>query len=477
MSQVFNETGAEEERFNFQQWIIDNKLFTLKNLFIKHGATNATTLQISSPEMQRLMVDPDFLAQPQMVPKIVMATHHLDVFNKIVTVVLSEREQAVMNRIKRELEAVDQMKNEATRLKTEYPKRRKQFENIKRIRIVAVTAQINQTFDALFAALSKRKGDLLQQLHRIEIRYDDDEKDTEMSHCAKNIDHLRSFLKQKEKQYHALISVSKNSAERQSEILQIGKDVDIEVYSMKKDIGDSTKSVREQMYKNSASGFVMDFMKSTETYDRILSDIGQLGDIAATSHSDIRTEEDNQLDSFEIVALYRWETDVTGNARWKNRASNTTIDFWRQPNKGKVRVICRESLTNRLILNHWLPEWRIANVQLRADKFVHWSGLDSTIRAGDKNGFSSFNCEFRNGETAKKFYGLLMESIENNEKLARQQLSANRSKSSRTASQDFFGITRTKRTIFKAKRTLSNAETTSLHFISNMPYVRRFDLK
>ena len=307
MSQNFNEAGTEEEGFNFHQWMIDNKLLTLKNLFIKHGATNATTLQISSPEMQRLMIDPDFLSQPQMVPKIVMATHHLDVFENIVTVVLSEEEQAVINRIKRELEAADQMKNEATHLKSEYPKRRKEFENSKRKRIVAVTDQINETFDALFAALSKRKEDLLHRLHGIESQYDNDEKNTEMSHCSNNIDHLKSFLRQKEKQYHALISVSKNNAERQSEILQIGKDVDIEVYSMKKNIGESTKSVRKQMHKNSETAFVMDFTKSTETYDRILSDIGRLGDISATLHSvesttTSRTEEDNQLDSYEISA-------------------------------------------------------------------------------------------------------------------------------------------------------------------------------
>ena len=131
------------------------------------------------------------------------------------------------------------------------------------------------------------------------------------------------------------------------------------------------------------------------------------------------TEGDNQLGSFEIVKLYRWGKDVDGFAGWKNRASNTRIDFWQQPNNGKVRVICRESVTSKLRMNHWIPQSSLANAQLRAEKFVQWSGFDTTVHAedkDDKNGFCMFNCKFRDGETAKKFYDLLLESIDNNQK-------------------------------------------------------------
>ena len=132
------------------------------------------------------------------------------------------------------------------------------------------------------------------------------------------------------------------------------------------------------------------------------------------------TEGDIMLDSFEIVKLYRWGKDVTGDAGWKDRASNTTIDIWQQPNKGKVWVICRESVTSKLRLNHWLPASNVAKALLRAEKFVQWSGFDTTVHAEDEedsNGCCMFICKFRDGETAQKFYDLLMESIENNEKL------------------------------------------------------------
>jgi len=132
------------------------------------------------------------------------------------------------------------------------------------------------------------------------------------------------------------------------------------------------------------------------------------------------TEQDKKLDTFEVAKLYRWGKDVTGDANWKNRATNTSIDFWQQPNKGKVRVICRENVTQKLRLNHFLPASKLANVKLRGDKFVQWSGFDTTIHAEDEddnNGFCMFNCKFRDAETAKAFHDLMVESIENNEKL------------------------------------------------------------
>jgi len=132
------------------------------------------------------------------------------------------------------------------------------------------------------------------------------------------------------------------------------------------------------------------------------------------------TEQDTHLHSFEFARLYRWGTDVTGDPGWKNRATNTSIDFWQQPNKGKIRLISRENITEKLRLNHWLPAANMANAQLRSEKFVQWSGFDTTIHAEDEddnNGFCMFNCKFRDGETAKKFYDVLVESIENNEKL------------------------------------------------------------
>lgn len=284
MSHVVAETTAEGEGFNFNQWLINNDFLNLKDLFIKHGATTATTLQISYPEIQRLMADPDFLSQPQMVPKVVMAIHQLAVVERIVTVVLSEKEQEAMDRIKREREAANQMEEEVTRLKSEYPKSQERFRNMKNKRIATVTAQINEAFDALYAALAGRKEELLGQLYQTEtLREDDENYDDDLSFCIDDINDLKAFLNQKEKEYNNLLSSEKDNAKRENKIFQIRYDVDIEVLAIQKDVGESIKNVREQTRKNNETEMNMNFVMMDGTYDHILAEVAGLGEIIVDS--------------------------------------------------------------------------------------------------------------------------------------------------------------------------------------------------
>ena len=137
----------------------------------------------------------------------------------------------------------------------------------------------------------------------------------------------------------------------------------------------------------------------------------------------VGTEEDTPMQSFEIIKLYRWTEDASGDSFWKNRANDARIDFWQQPSNGKVRLICRENATNKVKMNHRVPSSKIANAQLRAEKFVQWSGFDTTSHVKDEddnNGLYMFNAKFKNANTAVDFYDLLVESIENNEKLDKQ---------------------------------------------------------
>ena len=83
--------------------------------------------------------------------------------------------------------------------------------------------------------------------------------------------------------------MERNNVERQSEILQIGHAVDMEVSEIKKWIGESTKSVRAQMCKQSETAFIMDFTMTDGAYDRMMAEIGRLGRV--TSAVKITTEE------------------------------------------------------------------------------------------------------------------------------------------------------------------------------------------
>ena len=200
----------------------------------------------------------------------------------VVTVVLSEKEQAVIDRILKELQTADEMEEDVTRLKSEYPKSQERFENMRRKQIETVADQINMAFDALSTALDVRRQRLLLELQ--EMRHSDNgdaEHIDELLVCTENIGDLRTFLRQKEREYNNTISMKRNNAERQSEILQIGRAVDMEVSEIKKWIGESTKSVRAEMCKQSETAFIMDFTMTDGAYDRMMVEIGRLGRVTS----------------------------------------------------------------------------------------------------------------------------------------------------------------------------------------------------
>ena len=357
MNHGVDETTAEGEGFNFNQWLIDNDLVTMKELFIKHGATIATKLQISSPEMQRLLVDPEFLSQPQMVPKLVMATHHLDMVEKIVTVVLSEKEQAVIDHIKRELEAVDQKSEEVNRLKVEYPKSQERFNKVVKKRIEIVTAQINERFDTLFAALEKRKQDWLKQLDEItrEYGYEADRKDIEeaLNQWAQYFTDLRTSLKDKDSKYNDLISAKMDNVERKKSIMQIGQDVEEMVQQQQKQYNECTQIVKDidAMIQDNNMGFIMHFTMESGIETRIgnIQTLRTISEpLAITMEVDPMTEEQ----VFEHHPVRAWRYDTEQN-KWRGRGKGRVQIYWnKQAQLGLLRFTDKRH--NKIRLLQWI---------------------------------------------------------------------------------------------------------------------------
>merc|ERR1719295_1213588 len=112
--------------------------------------------------MQRLMGDPKFLSQPQMVPKVVLAVHQLTI-----AALLYGKEQAMIGDTK----------------KSEYSKSQKQIENMTKERILSDSSKINET-SLVFTTRTEPKQNVLTQLN-LQKSYrdsyesnDDDEKET-----------------------------------------------------------------------------------------------------------------------------------------------------------------------------------------------------------------------------------------------------------------------------------------------------------
>ena len=62
--------GENQIEFDFESWIVKWELVEIKNLFIKHNATTLSTLIVSSPQFQSLIIDPTLLSLPVYIPKL-----------------------------------------------------------------------------------------------------------------------------------------------------------------------------------------------------------------------------------------------------------------------------------------------------------------------------------------------------------------------------------------------------------------------
>jgi len=128
-------------------------------------------------------------------------------------------------------------------------------------------------------------------------------------------------------------------------------------------------------------------------------------------------EQERELDSFEIAKLYRWGKDVTGDLNWKQRASNTKLQFWQNNVSGKIRIVCREAITNKLRLNQIVNTKQLGEPVKMSAKQTSWIAQDVTIEAeddDDKQGVCKFACKFIDEDTATNFTKMFISSGENN---------------------------------------------------------------
>ncbi len=78
VSGITDEFIDEGETFNFNNWVIQNDLVSIKDLFVKHDATTLSTLKnFTSPQLQAVMTDKELFLKPQMMVKIMNAVPKL----------------------------------------------------------------------------------------------------------------------------------------------------------------------------------------------------------------------------------------------------------------------------------------------------------------------------------------------------------------------------------------------------------------
>merc|ERR1712154_210974 len=131
-------------------------------------------------------------------------------------------------------------------------------------------------------------------------------------------------------------------------------------------------------------------------------------------------EDEKLLKEVDVLKVYRWGKDVTSQPGWKNRATKTSLKFYQHSETGKIRVVCRENITNKLRLNQLVANKQMANIEKKSEKQVSWSGVDLTIAeedGDDNSGFCMFAAKFADAETGSAFYEFFVSASDNNASL------------------------------------------------------------
>eukprot|EP01083_Nonionella_stella_P067866 179780_1 len=86
-----------ESGFNFDEWIIENELESIKQILIQHNANTLSRLSVDATEFQSVVTDPQMFAKAHMLPKFFKAVHNI---SKLVKIVVADEEQHVIDSIK-----------------------------------------------------------------------------------------------------------------------------------------------------------------------------------------------------------------------------------------------------------------------------------------------------------------------------------------------------------------------------------------
>eukprot|EP01083_Nonionella_stella_P100912 285285_1 len=123
-----NEGEPQEEEdevdngFDFDEWIIENELESVKQILIKHNANTLSTLKFDAAEFQSVMIDTQLLTnKAHILPKLMNAVHNISkiVVTKVVHV--TDEEQEVIDLIKQNLKAMDETQQEIESLRVDHP--------------------------------------------------------------------------------------------------------------------------------------------------------------------------------------------------------------------------------------------------------------------------------------------------------------------------------------------------------------------
>merc|ERR1712129_249853 len=132
-------------------------------------------------------------------------------------------------------------------------------------------------------------------------------------------------------------------------------------------------------------------------------------------------EDETLINTFKFTKLYRFGKDVSGMPVWKNRASKSTVSFYKSKSNGKIRIVSRENITNKLRMNQFVPKADVAAFQLKQQRAYSWNAYDASIAMEEEDedkGFCAWTIKFETQEIAEAFAAEFKNAISCNSSIA-----------------------------------------------------------
>eukprot|EP01083_Nonionella_stella_P212780 768038_1 len=267
--------------FNFDEWIVDNGLDSVKQILIQHKATTLATLKFNAVEFQSVLTDTQLLTKVHMLPTLTNAVHNI---SKIVVHVTDE-EQQVIDCIKQNLKAMNETQQEIDTLRVEYPNSFARINASKLDQIKTAKEKVNEMFNEMFMELCEiwkgRREAILSQIESIEDNVHQnvsDSKDVDMiSICSENISNCSQLLKEAERTYNTLTSTNEKRSERKAQILKVGQMITYQCTKTQNILKDNIDAIKREIAANNALIIHFDFVVKGNVRNTLSEYVEKLG--------------------------------------------------------------------------------------------------------------------------------------------------------------------------------------------------------
>eukprot|EP01084_Bolivina_argentea_P272383 463744_1 len=362
--------GEMNHQFDFNQWIMDNQLNDVKQLFIKHNMKDPDALNTVSDEFHNLMSDPKLLEKGHLIPAILTALKKVTK-PKVIKILISKEEQEAQARLNKYQNKISSLSGALSKLNNKLTSEVKECET-----------QIESLFNEIITTVHSKKNEITNKLKNIE-----QQKRTEISNnCAKINNEQKNINDAINKVLLLQQNENINMTKRAQTIVSMVDNI------LSEEISDGLISVDTKIEvkfeKDSISSFVQAICDVQTTQNENDEKKSEKTEYEIDKQIDYNSDSDKGI-------IYFFGTNFGQNEKWINPAKNCS-------NKIKTSDYERERGSNEIVV---IPSTHFSGGYYNAiGRFGKNNGVQCGTTSPDPN--PSFTFDFGEFEINPKAYSI-----------------------------------------------------------------------